>query len=159
MMNSKKQISNILFFFIYSVGSILYCSGTFGRAPAVEPVTGISIDQYREVDPKSDPGFNWKQNASKHIHFNTNTSKRAPASYESTTSKTMTAVFLIAIAAFPIALWFTLMKSFPTTPESTPESVPHEAITIDLAAERSKREDKMIDDDDIDTDNHIHKAS
>lgn len=156
MMNTKNKTSLLLI--IYSVGTFFFSLSSFGRAPAVEPVTGISIDQYREVDPKSDPGFNWKQDASRHIHFNTDTvsRRRAPANYASTTSTTMTTVFLLAIVAFPIALWFTLMKSFPTAPESIPESTPEQAVTIDLAAERSKREEKAASEEDND---HIHKAS
>jgi len=154
MMNSKNRSTILLF--IYSLGTLLFSSVIFARAPAVEPVTGISIDQYREVDPKSDPGFNWKQDPSKYIHFNTNTAKRNPANYESTTSTTMTAVFLLAIVAFPIALWFTLMKSFPTAPESIPENGQQTAVTIDLATERSKRGEKVTTEEE---DDRINKAS
>ncbi len=155
MMNSKNKKSFL--FILLSVGSFLLSTASFGRAPAVEPVTGISIDQYREVDPKKDPGFNWNQNSSQFVRFKTGarTASRSTASYDSTTSTTMTAVFLLAIVAFPIALWFTLMKSFPSTPTSTPENSTHESVTIDLAAERSKREDQESSDDD----DHIHKAS
>ncbi len=135
----------------------LFSATAFGRAPAVEPVTGISIDQYREADPKKDPGFNWHQDSSKYVRLKTDnrTGQRSTASYDSPSSVTMTAIFLLAIVAFPIALWFTLMKSFPAAPASTPEDTAHQSVTIDLAAERSRREEKESSDDD----DHIHKAS
>ena len=61
-MNSK---TNTKIFFLF-IASLLFSYSTMGRSPAVEPVTGISIDQYREVDPKNDPGFKWDQDQSKH---------------------------------------------------------------------------------------------
>lgn len=154
MMNSTNTKS--LFFILLSLGSFLLSSASFGRAPAVEPVTGISIDQYREVDPKEDKGFDWHQDSSKFTRFKNNrtTGQRASVAYDSSASTTMSVVFLVAIVAFPIALWFTLMKSFPNTPSSSPENSGHQSVTIDLATERSKREEKEGEEDD-----HIHKAS
>lgn len=124
----------------------------FGRSPAVEPVTGISIDQYKEVDPAKDPGFNFKQSAPKQVSFRKPAGKRAPADYESGPSITTTIAFLTLVISFPIALWFTMMKAFPAAPTPTSSETPS-AQTFDLAAERSKREDESENSDDI------HKAS
>jgi hypothetical protein len=123
-----------------------------GRSPAVEPVSGISIDQYQEADPKKDPGYNWKHNSNQLIKLK---NQRTPANtnYNSTVSTTLAVIFFLTITAFPIALWFTLMKAFPTTP-NTPEQNNHHAETIDLAAERSRRELNTVNNDD-----DINKAS
>ena len=130
-MNSK---TNTKIFFLF-IASLLFSYSTMGRSPAVEPVTGISIDQYREVDPKNDPGFKWDQDKSKHIRL-----MGKKSDYSSASSVTTTLLFFAALAAFPLAMWFALMKSFPSTP-SQPENTGHQSVTIDLAAERSKREE------------------
>ncbi len=147
MMNLKNK-SKLL---IILLSSLVISFSVFGRSPAVEPITGISIDQYKEVDPKNDPGFNWKQDSTRQARLKDG---KVVTPYDSGTSITMTAIFLIAIVSFPIALWFALMKSFPATPNQTENTANH-ANTIDLAAERSKREDQ----ESVDSDDHIHKAS
>ncbi len=152
MMNSKKQSSLLL---ILSITAFILSSSVFGRAPAVEPVTGISIDQYQEVDPKKDPGFNWNQDKSKHIRLK-NEGQRTPAAYDSKSSIAMTVIFILGIVSFPIALWFTLMKSFPEAP--TNQELPtSQGTTIDLAAERSRRKEQS--EDSMETDDDVHKAS
>lgn len=139
--------------FILLISTFFFSVSTMGRSPAVEPITGISIDKYRDVNPKNDPGFNWKQDSSRHVRLMPETSSKT-SDYSSASSITTTIVFLLSIAAFPIALWFTLMKAFPSTPSHS-ETPAHQSVMIDLAAERSRRSDNVDDENEDD----VHKAS
>ena len=88
---------------------------TFGRAPAVEPITSYPIDQYKEVPPSQDPGFNWNQES--YVRETSLITTRVPAQnalIQGTKSqnKTLVTTFvLLCFGAMPFVLWFSLMKA------------------------------------------------
>ena len=87
---------------------------TFGRSPAVEPIRGISISEYKEVDPKADPGFNWRQ--SDFVQETALVTTRTPAersliNQTKSQRKTWpTYVFLVSLLGLPFVLWYSVMK-------------------------------------------------
>lgn len=126
---------------------LLTCSA-FGRAPAVEPVSGISIEKYQEVDPNTDPGFNWRQ--SPYVQETTLVTTRSPAERklinqtQSQRKSWPTYVFLVSLLGLPFALWYSIMKGLEEkTPEqATGYQVASDAATntIDFNQEREKRQ-------------------
>lgn len=142
-----------LLFFLLSLMS-------FGRAPAVEPVTGIDIGKYKEVDPSQDPGFNWKQ--SDYVQETSLITTRRPAEKalidrtKAQRKSWPTYVFLFGLVTLPFALWYSIMKGLEGKEERTvTEATSTEAYTnntVDLHSEREKRK--------VDSDNdNIPKAS
>lgn len=132
----------------------------FGRAPAVEPVTGIDIGKYKEVDPSQDPGFNWKQ--SDYVQETSLITTRKPAEkalIERTKAQRKswpTYAFLIGLVTLPFALWYSIMKGLEGKEESTTATANitenYTNNTVDLHSEREKRK--------VDSDNdNIPKAS
>ncbi len=92
----------------------------FARSPAVEPVTGISIEEYREVDATTTTGYNF--------------TREEPA-YEHTSKDTqltpMTALFLIIASALPFVVWFGIMRALPDGSNNTASS-PAQAPTLSI---------------------------
>lgn len=152
-------MKKLLFVFLFSMAAT-----AFGRAPAVEPIRGISIDEYKEVDPKADPGFNWNRD---HTVVDTSLiTTREPAQkalIDSTKSQKKswpTYAFLASLIALPFFLWYSVMKGLENgnatghvETGSQPEVYPHHDNTVDLMTERNKREEKTK------KDGHIPKAS
>lgn len=137
--------------------SILFLSlSTFGRAPAVEPIRGISIDQYQETDPARDPGFNWKQED--YVQETSLITTRVPAetaliNRTSNQKKSWpTYAFLVSLLALPFVLWYSVMKGL-NSQDSAPGhgAIPTEEVsnTYDLGEERRKRQQSETDPDDI----------
>jgi hypothetical protein len=129
------KIKNALFclFFVFS-------ATTFARSPAVEPVTGISIDQYKQVDPSNDPGFDWNQQNSKAVSTSLITT-RVP-SQNSLIQKTRsqekslgTTLLLIALLTLPFFIWNVAMRGLDKTTAAHGVT----AETVDLSSEREKR--------------------
>lgn len=121
---------------------------SFGRSPAVEPITGIDIGKYKEVDPANDPGFDWKQ--ADYVKETTGLiTTRVPAQralIESTKGQRKswpTYLFLLGLVTLPFALWYSIMKGLEDR-EGTPASAnisPEASVnnTVDLNVEREKR--------------------
>ena len=88
----------------------------FARKPAVEPVTGISIDHIPPADPKNADGFPFD---SKPKDLTKEQQAQAPASNQNQRPKLETGVdgedsstwFLLFLVALPVAIWFVLMKN------------------------------------------------
>lgn len=134
-----------------------------GRAPAVEPEMGISIDEYTEVHSGPEKGFDFtqanpgvsaaivKQQARGLTGQNqlpSNVQARNPNSYAPKERAPAPIWTLLALTALPFGLWLLLRQTFPKdvgpmTNHAHPEGP--EAITIDLASEREKR--KSFEDD------------
>ncbi len=129
---------------------------TFGRAPAVEPVTGIDIGKYKEVDPAQDPGFNWRQG--EYVQETSLITTRVPAQkalIEKTRNQTKTwptYAFLFGLITLPFVLWYSIMKGLEDNESYATGAVHHEEHTVnntvDLNLEREKRR-RETDDDDI----------
>lgn len=134
--------------------TFIFSSTLEARSPAVEPVTGISIDQYQEVSPQEDPGFNWK----KPTDITSNTSlitTRTPAESalitktENQTKSWPVILFLLGLICLPFALWYSVMKGLEDKDEFVNQS-PIQDIsgnTVDLNAERKKRSGEQDKDD------------
>lgn len=126
---------------------ILLSVATFGRSPAVEPITGISIDEYKEVSPKQDPGFNWRQ--SDFVQETSLIATRQPAErllIKQTRSQKKswpTYLFLFSLISLPFVLWYSIMKGLDNKSLQTYEGIDpiHSATanTVDLNQEREKR--------------------
>lgn len=137
-----------------------------GRAPAVEPEMGISIEEYQEVHAGPEKGFDFTQAtpgvsaaivkqakaltgqgqlAAKNVARNPN----AYAGKEKAPAPIWT---LLALTALPFGLWLLLRQTFPKDISTVASQGAHpegpEAITIDLASEREKRKSLEEDDED-----------
>ena len=149
-------MKSIFFILLFSL-----TTATFGRAPAVEPIRGISIKEYKEVDPASDPGFDWRQD-SLTVQNTGLITTREPAQKDLITNTTSqkkswpTYAFLLSLLTLPFVLWYSVMKGLEghemAEHESTGENYPHHDNTVDLLSERNKREEQAKKD-------HISKAS
>lgn len=141
-----------------------------GRAPAVEPEMGISIEEYQEVHSGPEKGFDFTGStpgvsAHKDRQARTLTGQaklpprrggaRTPSA--TTQAKAPSPMWtLFALTALPFGLWLLLRQTFPKDTAPTPnssQSDSSEAITIDLATERMKR--KSFEDDEEDKHSNV----
>lgn len=83
-------------------------SPLFARSPAVEPVQGISIEEYREVDSTQAKGYDF---AKYEAH------QTRPNSELSFT----TGFFLLVVSALPFVVWFGVMRALPDATPKAPE--------------------------------------
>ncbi|PIP90116.1 MAG: hypothetical protein COW01_09560 [Bdellovibrionales bacterium CG12_big_fil_rev_8_21_14_0_65_38_15] len=127
----------IIFLLLFSISSSLFAS----RGPAVEPVTGISIEEYNETTPQPGRGFDFNQTDT---FF-----EKAPTD----TSLTMTTVaFLIFASSLPFIVWFGVMRALPdATPVNSEAPTARPSLTV-VAKEPSSSNDE-------DDDQHWPKAS
>jgi hypothetical protein len=128
----------------------------FGRSPAVEPIRGISIKEYKEVDPAMDPGFNWRQ--SPYVEETTLVNTRFPAESnlikktKSQRKSWPTYVFLVSLIGLPFVLWYSIMKGLEEKEPS--QNAVHDVATgvanntIDFNEEKERRQ-KDSDNSDI----------
>ena len=128
----------IIFLLLFSISTSLFA----GRGPAVEPVTGISIEEYNETTPQTGRGFDFNQENS---FF-----EKAPTD----TSLSMTTVaFLIFASALPFIVWFGVMRALPdasTVNSETPAARPSLTVVAKEPSSANKNEDD---------DHHWPKAS
>tara|TARA_R110000868_G_scaffold16687_11_gene74218 strand:- start:2959 stop:3348 length:390 start_codon:yes stop_codon:yes gene_type:complete len=72
------------------------------RSPAVEPVTGISIEEYTETKPSPSSGFDFTKTDESYA--------KAP----SDTGLSLTsAIFLFLASSLPFVVWFGVMRALP----------------------------------------------
>lgn len=112
----------------------------FARSPAVEPVTGISIEEYRETDPKTSKGYDFSKN---------DTPAYSEAHNDAELNAT-TAFFLIVASALPFVVWFGVMRALPDATPTESQSTPKATFSV------INGEGKKSDDDDHDS---LPKAS
>ena len=120
------------------IATILLClsfSPLFARSPAVEPVTGISIDQYKEVEAGKDQGYDFSKNEPNYIKA------RSDAELSPTT-----AFFLVVASALPFIVWFGVMRALP---DATPMENSNTGARPTLSV--IKGEGKSESDDDHDS--------
>lgn len=77
-------------FILLVLAWFVMASGAFGRGPAVEPVRGLSIEEYNDVGPEKAKGFNFGEKSSEKPWGQ--------------------GVLIVLLVALPIATWFGLMK-------------------------------------------------
>ena len=121
------------------------------RKPAVEPVMGLSIEEYDNVPPEKAQGFNFEQDSKqspKQVKQNQITPNQNPVaprslvnqSLQSADSDTPAILFYILLSLLPFVVWFGLMKSLESNEEE------FTAEMYDLEAQRRKREEAKDDD-------------
>jgi hypothetical protein len=140
---------------VLTISLFLFSVLSFGRAPAVEPVTGIDIGKYKEVDPAQDPGFNWRQG--EYVQETSIITTRVPAQkalIEKTRNQTKTwptYAFLLGLITLPFVLWYSIMKGLEDNESYATSEVHHEQPvlnnTVDLHQEREKRRRETENDD------------
>ncbi len=141
-----------------------------GRAPAVEPEMGISIEEYQEVHSGPEKGFDFtgstpgvsahKEKQARTLTGQTKlpprrgTTRNPSATTQAGSPSPLWTLF--ALTALPFGLWLLLRQTFPKDTAPTPgssEAESSEAITIDLASERMKR--KSFEDDEEDKHSNV----
>ncbi|MFT6068207.1 MAG: hypothetical protein ACJAT2_002921 [Bacteriovoracaceae bacterium] len=131
----------------------------FARKPAVEPVTGISIDEYKEVPPSQAKGYNWNEGESK-VTTEAVAPKGDPSKLPSRTISEATepnlkpAFILVLLLVLPFGIWF-FMNGKLDDPETEIGFQDEEIEDNTLAFPKSKKNDDDNDDDDF----NIPKAS
>lgn len=108
------------------------------RSPAVEPVTGISIEEYRETTPSPSSGFDFTNSEAFY--------EKAPTD---TQLSTTTVLFLLFASALPFVVWFGVMNALPDGVPTSSESATRPALSV--VPGESKKDD--------DHDHHYPKAS
>ncbi len=126
----------IIFLLLFSISTSLLA----GRSPAVDPVTGISIEEYNETTPTPGRGFDFSEQESAYEKVPTDTSL-------STTS----IVFLLFASALPFVVWFGVMRALP---DGAPLTHTGETIRPSLSVVQNKTPE-----DDHKDDEHWPKAS
>ncbi|ATH06970.1 hypothetical protein BIY24_03170 [Halobacteriovorax marinus] len=125
----------ILFLFL----ALITSSMSFARKPAVEPVSGISIEEYNDVPPSKATPFDFTQKkeqpsaAVKKNEVKTTTINEL----DDAKSSTNQIIVILMVCLLPIAVWLGLMKGVKDLEEETPNNV------VDL---ESKRGDDDNDD-------------
>ena len=136
---------------------------SFARKPAVEPVTGISIDEYKDVPPSQAKGFNWTN--PKKVDSVTNEkskfdSSKLPEQVISTAEAPdlTPAIVLFFMTILPFAVWFFLLGKLeePVHDIGYQEDEDFEDNTLAFP-NKAKEDSKNENDDDDDFD--VPKAS
>ncbi|MBT3586919.1 MAG: hypothetical protein HN509_18555 [Halobacteriovoraceae bacterium] len=117
----KKSTTLILFL------TLLGCSFAFAkspsRAPAIDPVVGLDIQQYNDVSPDQAKGYDWNQTQGLAATENKKSESIQDFLYrpeETNTENGLGQIFLLILGlCLPFALWFGISKTF-TTPTTTP---------------------------------------
>jgi len=112
----------------------------FARKPAVEPVTGIAIDQYDDVAPSKATPFQFGQKKTKNLApaKSRKEVKQTSIKQESESkSQTNKIIVILMVCLLPIAVWLGLMKGIKDLDQEEPENV----ITL------HPKKDKDDDDD------------
>lgn len=112
---------------------------SFARKPAVEPVSGISIDQYDDVSPEKATPYNFNQEKTKKL-VPIDTKKEVKQRTlnqleEKTTSTTNQILVLLMVMTLPIAVWLGLMKGVKDLDQEVPNNV------VDLNTKKPSNDD------------------
>lgn len=111
----------------------LFFNPLFARSPAVDPVSGISIEEYREVDPKTTKGFDFRN------------SKDSALTKDSELNLS-TAFFLLVASILPVVVWFGVMRALPDAPAAPANETARTPLTI-VQGQNSNSSDDDHDDD------------
>ncbi|GAB4012918.1 MAG: hypothetical protein Fur0010_09190 [Bdellovibrio sp.] len=105
------------------------------RKPAVDPVQGISIDQYEEVKPSEDPGFNFgEETRGPANNSSVEQSDKAPT-LESAEAKTIS---WWPLAALPVGLLFLMLAHFKGQKSTT---IPENVVPLKTRSAENKEEE------------------
>lgn len=119
-----RQISKHLILFLFL--TLVTSSMAFARKPAVEPVTGISIDQYDDVAPSKATPFKFGQEKTKNMAPAKSKKEVKQTSIKDNNeskSQTNKIIVILMVSLLPIAVWLGLMKGIKDLDEEKPENV------------------------------------
>jgi len=124
---------------------------SFARKPAVEPVTGISIDEYKDVPPSEAQGFNWNQDSkntkSENVQAKVDVEKLPEQEINITSGPDLTpAMILMFMLVLPFGIWFFLLGKL-DAPENEVGFEEQEDIDNMLAFPKKSEKDDGDDDD------------
>ncbi|MBT7610671.1 MAG: hypothetical protein HN576_13005 [Bacteriovoracaceae bacterium] len=116
------------------------------RRPAVEPVSGISIEDYKVIPPSQAKGYQFSRGKPSSLIRNT-ASGFNPSSIEKKTSKQIydstsnwpISIFLFLLVIMPFGLWFSIMKSLDNKETDLP------ANTLSFPSNKTQKSDDDID--------------
>jgi hypothetical protein len=134
-----RQISKSLILFLFM---ILVTSNVFARKPAVEPVTGLSIDQYDDVHPSKAKAYDFNNKKTKKL-----APVKAPKKVKQTSLEQMKdkksginqGLVVLMVFLLPVAVWLGLMKGIKDFDEEVPNNV------VDLNSKSNSSDDDDID--------------
>lgn len=121
---------------------ILLTSTAFARKPAVEPVTGISIDQYDDVHPSKAKAYDFNLKNTKKLAPAKSAKKVKQTSLEQMKdkkSKVNQGIVILLVFLLPVAVWLGLMKGIKDFDQEVPNNV------VDLNSKSKSKDDDDID--------------
>ena len=140
-----KTISTTVIF-IFSV-LFLFPSLSEARGPAVEPVQGISIDDYKEVPPSQAKGYQFTNGKPKVLTRKvtykpsfTKVNNKTERQVYGPDASWPTSIILFLLVVMPFGLWFSIMKSLDSKEVETFEN------TIPFPTINNKSSDDNDDD-------------
>ena len=113
------------------------------REPAVEPVTGISIDDYKVIPPSQAKGYEFQKGKPSNVaqkapvqKTTTNTTATTVTNIETKSTKQLqtdapgwpTSLFLFVLIALPFGAWFGIMRSLQE--DKTEDFVPSNTLAF-----------------------------
>jgi hypothetical protein len=117
---------------------LLLSTPLWARSPAVEPVTGISIEEYKEVDSKNAKGYDFTRHEITNVEQTSSESDLSVA----------TTIFLILASALPFVVWFGVMRALPDASEEHQKTT---QTTPTFSVIKGEGSDDHNDDDDHDS--------
>ena len=119
-MKIHQFLAKIFFIFLFA-----FPLTSMGRGPAVEPVSGISIDDFKEVPPSQAKGYRFTKGQPKQLvpqktkpiaknpvtKIKTSIDTRSEKQVYGPDSNWPSAIFLLVLLAMPFGLWVSIMKS------------------------------------------------
>lgn len=128
----------------------LFSFKSYSRAPAVDPVMGISIEEYERVDPADAKPFDFSE-TDQTVEGQNNAFSSAPLAprslqLSSDQSKGPPTYFYIILSLLPFVIWYGVMKNLETS-DGQSDLTEDLNNTYDLSAQREKRSPRNQDDD------------
>lgn len=113
-----KTLIHLIFLCIIA---ILMVPSSQARRPAVEPVMGISVDEYKEVAPEKTKPYNFTQEPQVEEVSSSTSTTNTPivtqkALENSTDNPSVTTAILVIFLSLPFAVWWAIMKKLPQIP-------------------------------------------
>jgi Sec-independent protein secretion pathway component TatC len=139
-------ISLIAFLF-----SSLLIANAYSRSPAVEPVRGISIEEYDQVPPSKAKGFDFSQAQNTNtaeVHKGTRTISSVTEQPAKPTSSNLSASLMVAfLFSIPFIMWFGVMR---VLEQKSPGSIPEHNELLSFKNRNKSYELPSESEDDID---------
>jgi hypothetical protein len=132
----------IIKFIIFTLFVGLLSPHSFARKPAVEPVSGISIDHYDDVAPSKAKPYDFNQKKTKKLGAAKKTKevkKTTLKEMKTKKSRTNQVIVILMVFLLPVAVWLGLMKGIKDLDTEALDNV------VDLNSKRTENDDDDID--------------